>query len=327
MASLRKRGDKWYVEVCCKGKRRSATFLTKTEANAWASHTESSILRGKDSTIPDKTFKDLLERYRDEVTAKKENDKWDRLRLDLLARDTLLSDVKLDVISAPDIAAWRERRLKTVGDGTVIRELGLLSSACTYAISNWKWLEINPCKGVTRPKDPTPRTRRPSADEISAILHSSGYYPTSELLQITARVGAMFLFAIETAMRAGEMCNLTWVDVHDDYAHLPKTKNEEPRDVALSPEAHRLLAQLRHIDPVRCFKLKSSQVDSIFRKIKLRCNIEDLRFHDTRREALTRLSKKLDVMELARMSGHKDLKILFKVYYAPDVADTTKKLQ
>ena len=54
--------------------------------------------------------------------------------------------------------------------------------------------------------------------------------------------------------------------------------------------------------------------------------IEDLHFHDTRREALTRLSKVFDVMELARISGHRDLRVLQNVYYAPSVKDLADKL-
>jgi integrase len=68
------------------------------------------------------------------------------------------------------------------------------------------------------------------------------------------------------------------------------------------------------------------QADALFRKAKARALIKDLHFHDTRREALTRLAKKFDVMELARISGHRDLRILQNVYYAPTVEDLAKKL-
>ena len=48
---------------------------------------------------------------------------------------------------------------------------------------------------------------------------------------------------------------------------------------------------------------------------------EDLHFHDTRREALSRLAKKVDVMTLAKISGHRDIQILLNTYYAPDMSD------
>ena len=39
-----------------------------------------------------------------------------------------------------------------------------------------------------------------------------------------------------------------------------------------------------------------------------------MHFHDSRHEAITRLAKKLNVLDLARMTGIRDLKIL-NVYY------------
>jgi len=42
--------------------------------------------------------------------------------------------------------------------------------------------------------------------------------------------------------------------------------------------------------------------------------IKDLTFHDTRHEAITRLAKKLDVLDLARMVGHRDIKQLLTYY-------------
>jgi len=41
----------------------------------------------------------------------------------------------------------------------------------------------------------------------------------------SAHVGAVYLFAIETAMRAGEICSLEWQYVNERHVHLPQTKN------------------------------------------------------------------------------------------------------
>ena len=45
----------------------------------------------------------------------------------------------------------------------------------------------------------------------------------------------------------------------------------------------------------------SSPLDGLVRKGRDRSMIEELTFHDTRHEAITRLAKKLNVLELARM--------------------------
>ena len=49
-------------------------------------------------------------------------------------------------------------------------------------------------------------------------------------------------------------------------------------------------------------------------------------FHDTRREALTRLSKKSRCDDISKISGHKDISILQNVYYAPDMAEVAELL-
>ena len=133
------------------------------------------------------------------------------------------------------------------------------------------------------------------------------------------------LFAIETAMRAGEICGLTWdnVDFEDRTAYLPITKNGSARRVPLSKKAIAILERLKEEvgNTGTCFQIESKSLDATFRKLKKMAMCEHLHFHDTRREALTRLAKKVDVMTLAKISGHKDIRILQNVYYAPNMAD------
>ena len=158
--------------------------------------------------------------------------------------------------------------------------------------------------------------------------YTLGYSRDTPPETISSRVGAAYLFAIETAMRAGEICALEWRHVNQRYVHLPKTKNGYARDVPLSAEARRIIEQLRLVngeqDTVFC--VTTTSLDALFRKAKARALIDDLHFHDTRREALTRLSKVFDVMELARISGHRDLRVLLNVYYAPSVHDLADNL-
>jgi len=66
------------------------------------------------------------------------------------------------------------------------------------------------------------------------------------------------------------------------------------------------------------------QLASLFLKARKTCGIKDLHFHDSRHEATTRMAKKLDVLDLARQLGIRDLKILM-VYYnatAHEMADS-----
>jgi len=69
----------------------------------------------------------------------------------------------------------------------------------------------------------------------------------------------------------------------------------------------------------------SWQRDALFRKAVGRAGIQDLHFHDSRHEAITRLSKKMDVLDLARTVGTRDLKTLM-TYYERSAADLAKQL-
>lgn len=78
MATIRKRGNSWQAQVARAGVRISATFETKAKASAWATEQEADLQTGKRRGIPPgKTFGDLLERYRDEVSINKRGEKWE----------------------------------------------------------------------------------------------------------------------------------------------------------------------------------------------------------------------------------------------------------
>ena len=60
--------------------------------------------------------------------------------------------------------------------------------------------------------------------------------------------------------------------------------------------------------------MSARNLDANFRKYRERAGVEGITFHDTRHLAITRLSKRLDVLALARMTGHRDLKQLQRYY-------------
>jgi len=327
MATFRKRSGGWRAEVCIKSIRTSATFTTKREAQAWAAQEETRLREDAAGVVPNKPLRDLLERYSREVSSKKRGAVREQNMINVILRDPI-AEVSLRILTPSDIAAWRDRRLKQVSGSTVERELTILSHACSVARREWGWLRINPVSDVRRPPPTAARTRRPTAEETENLLHVLGYSRETPPGTASARVGAAYLFAIETAMRAGEICSLEWQYVNERHVHLPLTKNGYAREVPLSAEARRIIDQLRSLNSEEgvVFGVSTASLDALFRKGKARALIEDLHFHDTRREALTRLSKVFDVMELARISGHRDLRVLQNVYYAPLISDLAAKL-
>lgn len=139
----------------------------------------------------------------------------------------------------------------------------------------------------------------------------------------TARAFHCFRFALETAMRAGEIARLRHEDITGRVARLHHTKNGHPRDVPLSQAALALIEALQPLDPV--FGLEPRQIDVLFRKIRDKAGVVGLTFHDSRAYAITHLSKKLDVLELARMVGHKNIAQLM-TYYRATADDLASRL-
>lgn len=125
-------------------------------------------------------------------------------------------------------------------------------------------------------------------------------------------------------MRAGEIRSLVKKTIHlkKKFVTLPETKNGSQRDVPLSAVAIQILEGL---DPNEPFPIGAGTLDVTFRRLRKKAGVDDVHFHDARAEAITRLAKKLDIHDLARMSGHKDLKMLL-VYYRATASEIAGRL-
>lgn len=317
MASIQKTATGWRAQIKKGGIRLSETLPTQKEARAWAAEQEAKIERRQIlPTGKRAAFREVLQRALDELNLSRT----DLLRVRKLLSDKI-ADVMLPDLGPPHFADYRDRRLQTVSPASVIREFRTISSICTRAVKEWQWMPAHPMKGVKLPPEPERRKRRVHAHEIEAVSIASGYH-RGPLVTKTSQVCAAFLFAIETGMRAGEIRGLDRSRINGRVAHLPKTKNGTARDVALSPEALSILDQM---PPELWQGITSASLEALWRKIRTRAGIDDLHFHDSRHEAVTRLAKKLNVLELARMTGHKDIRELM-TYYEDDAEEVAGKL-
>ena len=268
--------------------------------------------------MPFRKMSEALTRFATDISPTHRGERWEVLRLKAIGTHKI-ANRPLSKLSAEDIIEWRDDRLKSVSKGTVLREMNLIGSVLKAARVEWRWMRDNPMKEVTKPRQPKGRKRRVSQDEIDRLVTASGYTGTHEsMLHITV---AAFLFALETGMRSGEILALEWSDVDERKVTLRQTKNGDSREVPLSPKARLLLAALRCFD--KPFPVRTGTRDALFRKLVVKAGIPNLRFHDSRAEAIYRLSKKLDVLELARVIGHQDINSLRHYYNttADELAD------
>jgi integrase len=300
----------WQAQVFRRGVRKSSTFASKGAAVAWAGQTEAEIMGGQLRQTPDITFSALLSRYEKDVSATKKGHRWEKLRIGLLQRDEI-AKVSLRRLDAVHATQWRDRRLQAVSAASVRREWNLLSHACNIAVSEWKWLPANPFKGLRRPKDGKSRDRLPTEAELKRLKEHAE-------APMEIRAFQAFLFGGETAMRAGEICGLR--AIKGPVARLEDTKNGTRREVPLSAKAKAIWEEYGP------FEIASGTLDKTWRGLTEKAKVENLHFHDSRHWAITRLSSKLELLELARMAGIKDLRILL-VYYNKSAEDIAKKRQ
>lgn len=319
MASIQKTGKRWRAQVSKGGVRRSQVFASRQEARDWAARVEADLAAhvGRRSRQP---LAEVLDRYARTVSPTKKGHRWEVIRLERW-KSMPMAARPISDITAPDIAAWRDARLLDVSPGTVRREWNLLSAVFTVAAREWHLITASPMTGVRQPSAPPKRDRLPMPDEIERLRFVAG----DDLGKQRARAVQAFLFAIETGMRAGEICGLRWcdLDLPARVATLPRTKNGDKRQVPLSAEAVRLIEALPEADPV--FGLTARGLDAAWRMVRDRAGIKGLTFHDSRHFAVTRLARKLDPLALARMIGHRDLKMLM-VYYDEAAEDVARRL-
>lgn len=325
MGSIAPYKGKHRAHVCINGKRKSKVFASKREAEQWIRITEHAIV-----TTPDNqhTLRELLELYRDTVTPKKRGKRWEFIRINAYLNSSLPVDKDLSQCTSEILGQWRDKRQATdqVGAGTIIRDFGLLSAIFEHSRRELKWIDVNPVKDVRKPASPRHREVVITWRQVKAIVKVLGYKPNHPVRTVSQSVALCFLVALRTGMRAGELCNLTWDRVHDEYCVLPVTKTV-PREVPLSIKTLMLLNKCRGIDEKSVFLLAPQTLDSLFRKAKGKANISSVTFHDARHTAATMLAKnpKIDVLTLCKIFGWQNTSQAL-TYYNPKAKDIAKLL-
>ena len=352
MATIRKRGDFSYeVQVRRKGfPPQTKTFVHRVDAEKWGRAIESELDRGvflPRSTSERVTLSELIDRYKREVTAAKKNWKSEGEILERLS--ARFGRYSLAALQSKEIAALRDEMLALGrAPSTIAHYLSALSCVIATAMKEWGYpLPSNPCGNVKKPRQTAGRDRRLLPGELKRLLRECRRYK-NPVLEPLVRL------AIETAMRQGELFNLTWENIDFDrrVVRLRNTKNGEDRSVPLSSEAIRILRGTLGSDgnvatlprgPVfranvaatriafaRAVERARSRYVAACRRINRIPDsryFNDLVFHDLRHEATSRLFERgvFDVMEVASITGHKTLSML-KRYTHLRAADLARKL-
>ncbi len=330
---------------------RQKTFKTKAEAKRY----EAALAMGPEQKRSMITVAALIEDYIERVTPKKKGAREETFRLQRLMQRPFAKK-RLCEITTADIDAYSEERIlepsnkynKTLSPTTLTREIMSLSVVFNDAIRHGL-MDKNPCKDALKPK-PEPNRERVATDEDIARLKIAAEWdgesvPVSEIQFVLC----LFLFSCRTGMRSGEILRIeeSWID--GNVIHLPReaTKTDSRRDVALGAEAHKYLNLIlaRGDRPQICGGMTDAVRDVLWRRIRDRADLgpvmdsqgriirEGLNFHDGRATFATWAASpdpktgapRLDVLALARQTGHKNVKMLMR-YYRATADDIARRL-
>ncbi len=340
VASIQKRGSTYRARVIRRGyPNQSKTFNTRIEATKWARGIEAQIDSGMFQTLEEPSiqlinantpFKNVADYYLKTHTIHKRNCKSETYIINALIR--YWGDISISKIDVPKVLKVRDDLLANQRTGdTINKYFNAISKIFQMAASEWSITINNPIKNISRMTVNQCRTKRVNGLIEYTLLKSAEEKSPRLLTHIIE-------LALETAMRRGELMGVKWSDVDLEHRriYLHTTKNGEPRQVPLTQKAIKILSVLPSDGSERIFPVSLSWLRRHFESARNNAKaawtqpgsnpFEDLRFHDLRHEALSRLSDAgLNVIELAHISGHKTIAML-KRYTHPSHEAIFRKL-
>jgi integrase len=166
------------------------------------------------------------------------------------------------------------------------------------------------------------RTRRPTTNELDrlkdGLKERQDFRPNG-----STRIPYLDIldFSILTCMRIGEVCKLRWEDINEEHKTVLVRDRKDPRKksgnhmiVPLLAESFDIAMRQPKSTPL-IFPYNPRSVTAGFQRVRNQLGIEDLRYHDLRREGASRLFEEgYSIEEVAQVTGHRNLNILWQVY-------------
>ena len=286
------------------------SFSKKSDAVSWIDELEHKL---RSASLPDVnidtkvTLGELLLKYAEEISPTHKGCVPETCRLKSIARKWI-GELGIRYLTKQHFIQYRDDRLKVVKGGSVVSELALIKRVLDTSVKKWGYgIPYNPIKDIEFPKGSTARTRRLISDEKERLL-------TAALSQRNIYIASIIEFAIETGMRRSEILKLRWcdVDLENGFASLYDTKNGEDRRAPLTRMCVEVLKTVPQNDK-QVFPISATCLRLAWNRARNKAGISDLRFHDLRHEAVSRFFEMgMSVPEVALISGHKDVRQLFR---------------
>lgn len=337
MASFYKRNlsdsTVWEVKIRRKGYPiQMRSFDKREEAEKWAREIESSMDRGvfRSTKEAEKTtLSEALDRYLEEVSKHKKGHQREKSRIEKWKAHALGSRY-LASITPKDIADYAsERKAAKYSVRTVYLELAIISHLYNYAAAKWGMRALENPVAPTRVKGTDPHRGKSYKGRERTLSNSE---KEKLFMHLDEEMKQIVILAVETGMRRGELLSLTVsnVDLGKKTVKLEETKNGDSREVPLSPPAVDTLKTVLQNKKIvgidgKIWGIGPDRVTSIFAKAAREAGLKDIRFHDLRHTAATKLAGIYQAHELAKILGHKGLNMVMR-YYNPTGEELGKKM-
>lgn len=317
MAVIERRGKKWRALVRVKGHpSASRTFTSRRMAEEWGKVTEDALRAGKAAPQEAITLADLIDRYVKEM-ARMGTPVGATKRGNLRRWSESLGEREIGTLTGKDVVDHLAGR--AVSPATRTLELVFLGNVLDAGRSLWN-LTIPDIIPAARPTlrrqglvgKPRERDRRPTQDELDRLAafyrYNFGAIPMRDIIP----------FAIDTAMRLGEIVSLRWADYRPGDKPMIKIRDRKhPQHKAGNDQTVPLLGQSAAIidrqprNGALIFPFKADSIGASFRRACIRLGIDDLHLHDLRHEGTSRLFEQgYQIQEVAIVTGHTDWKSL-----------------
>jgi len=319
-----KKYDYWYIRYQLNGKDTWESIgrvgqITKHVAQTILSERERQIRLGQldmiETEIP--TLNDFSNEYIVYARDIKKKRSWTRDQELLNNLCKYLGNKKLSEINSIDLEEYKAIRLKEVKPATINRALSCLRHLFNLAIKWKKHFGVNPLSQIDFFEENNRIERILTFDEEEKLIANCPGY-----------IKSIILFALNTAMRKGEILTLTWnnIDLVNRLMTIEATnsKSKKKKRIFINSIVHRILLEQKMKNNGHIFVFSGPNgnpiktLRTVFENSCKRAGILGFRFHDLRHTAATRMIESgANIVAVSKILGHSTLNMTMR-YAHPD---------
>lgn len=311
--NIRRRGNRWQVQVRIRGISKTKTFSDKKSCTLWGKEVEKKLLQFDKSQISkDTTVEVMIWKYIEDFTNFKKSYVAETYRWKKIIKDYQWL-VKLHIleVSPENIIQFKKQRLKNDNFRSFNMDLGLLNNLFKKCRKHYRYPISNPCIDI----------EKASENKYGrSISFSPKHY--RQLMKAPIPYRVFFLLCRHTGARPfSELSKLVWNDIDDinkviyirrrmttdnnGRRNLSLKTNSASRQIPISDFLIRQIKLLKKYRTTLVFPVKPRGINSYFQRFKKRNGIEDFQIYDLRRKFVkTLVNKDMDVKRLAKLTGH-----------------------